>query len=170
MTIPSNSAAYILIIWDSMTGGSESMAKSAAIGVKSQQDIGVKIKHADRVNSQEVRNAAGYIFVFPENLAAISGRMKGFFDRTYYDCIEHIEGRPYALMVCAGSDGENAVRQAMRICKGWRLKPIQDSMIVKTYAQTKEEILAPKTIADDELQKCRDIAAAMANGISMGIF
>ena len=50
--------------------------------------------------------------------------MKDFFDRTYYAALDRIAGRPYATMVCAGSDGENAVRQIERICTGWRLKPV----------------------------------------------
>ena len=63
-------------------------------------------------------HADGYIFCAPENLAAISGVMKDFFDRCYYPVLGRIEGRPYAQMVCAGSDGENAVRQIARIATG----------------------------------------------------
>jgi multimeric flavodoxin WrbA len=44
----------------------------------------------------------------PENLAAISGLMKDFFDRSYYGVLDRIQGRPYASLVCAGSDGHNA--------------------------------------------------------------
>ena len=57
----------------------------------------------------------GYIFGTPENLAAISGLMKDFFDRTYYPVLERINGRPYATLICAGSDGHNAARQIERI-------------------------------------------------------
>ena len=68
--------------------------------------------------------ADGYLWVTPENLAAMSGIMKDFFDRTYYAALDRIAGRPYATLVCAGSDGENAVRQIERISTGWRLKRI----------------------------------------------
>ncbi len=161
---------YILIVWDSMTGGSKALAESAYEGGVSDPKINIKIMHANDVSSDDVLNAMGYIFAFPENLAAISGVMKAFFDRTYYDCIERIEGRPYAMMICAGSDGENALRQGERICTGWRLKKINDSLIVKTHAQTKEKIMATKVIAKDDLQRCHDIGAAMATGLSMGIY
>jgi multimeric flavodoxin WrbA len=36
----------------------------------------------------------GYIFGTPENLAAITGLMKDFFDRTYYPVFDRISGRP----------------------------------------------------------------------------
>jgi len=50
--------------------------------------------------------------------------MKDFFDRTYYPVLNRITGRPYAILVCAGSDGENAARQIQRIATGWGLKAV----------------------------------------------
>jgi hypothetical protein len=32
--------------------------------------------------------------------------MKDFFDRSYYAVLDRINGRPYATMICAGSDGQ----------------------------------------------------------------
>ena len=125
---------------------------------------------ADAANPKTLLDAEGYIFAFPENLAAISGVMKAFFDRSYYPCLGQIEGRPYTLLVCAGSDGSNAVRQAERITTGWRLKRIADSLIVCTHAQTPEEILAPKVITEYDLAKAHELGAAMAEGLALGIF
>lgn len=31
--------------------------------------------------------------------------MKDFFDRCYYAALDRVNGRPYALLVCAGSAG-----------------------------------------------------------------
>ena len=45
-------------------------------------------------------------------------------------------GRPYAALICAGSDGENAARQIERIATGWRLKRAVPPLIVCTHAQT----------------------------------
>ena len=114
--------------------------------------------------------AQGYIFATPENLAAMAGLMKDFFDRTYYPVLDRINGRPYAALVCAGSDGSNAVRQIERIVTGWRLRAIADPLIVCTHAQTPEAILAPKTIGRDDLGRCEEIGAALAAGLAMGIF
>lgn len=160
----------LAIIWHSMTGGSQALAQAAAQGANQVGDAEVILLHAEAADSQTLLNADGYIFAFPENLAAISGVMKAFFDRTYYPCLGRIEGRPYALLVCAGSDGANAVRQAERIATGLRLRKIADSQIILTAAQTPEAILAPKTIADHELGKARELGTAMAEGVSLGIF
>jgi hypothetical protein len=96
--------------------------------------------------------------------------MKDFFDRTYYPVLDRIQGRPYASLICAGSDGTNAARQIARIVTGWRLKPVAEPLIVCTHAQTPEAILAPKTIGADALARCREAGAALATGLAMGIF
>ena len=99
--------------------------------------------HALDAGPADVLAADGYIFATPENLAAIAGLMKDFFDRTYYAALERINGRPYATLICAGSDGQNAARQIMRIATGWRLRPIAEPLIVCTHAQTPEARSGP---------------------------
>ena len=149
-----------------MTGGSHALAEAAAQGAHQIGDAEVILLHADSADSHTMLDADGYIFAFPENLAAISGVMKAFFDRAYYPCLGRIEGRPYALLVCAGSDGAHAVRQAERIATGWRLRKIANSHIILTAAQTPEVILAPKTIAEPELAQARELGAYMAEGLA----
>jgi hypothetical protein len=153
-----------------MTGGSQALAEAAADGSGSVEDVATVLLHADAASPQTLLDADGYIFAFPENLAAISGVMKAFFDRSYYPCLGRIEGRPYLLIVCAGSDGSNAVRQAERIATGWRLRRIADSLIVCTHAQTPEAILAPKIITGSDLATARELGAAVAEGLALGIF
>lgn len=160
----------LVIIWHSMTGGSKALAEAAAFGAANTSGVETLLLHADDASPETLLDADGYIFAFPENLAAISGVMKAFFDRSYYSCLGQIEGRPYALLVCAGSDGSNAVRQAERIATGWRLKRIADSLIVCTHAQTPEEILAPKTISEADLTMAGELGAAMAEGLALGVF
>jgi multimeric flavodoxin WrbA len=100
----------------------------------------------------------------------MAGRMKDFFDRCYYPALDRINGRAYATLVCAGSDGENAARQIARIATGWRLRSVADPVIVCTHAQTPEAILAAKIITSADLDRCRELGAAMANGLALGIF
>jgi hypothetical protein len=100
----------------------------------------------------------------------MSGMMKDFFDRNYYAALGRIEGRPYATLICAGSDGENAARQVARIATGWRLKPIAAPLIICTHAQTPERVLAPKTISAADLERCREIGTTIAAGLALGIY
>lgn len=160
--------ATLLIVYHSRTGGSRQMAETAAEAARAETET--RLKPADEAVPDDLLGAAGYIFCGPENLAALSGVMKDFFDRCYYPVLGRIEGRPYAQMICAGSDGENAARQIRRIATGWRLREVQEALIVCTHAQTPEAILAPKTIADEDLERCRELGAALAAGLAMGVY
>ena len=158
-------APHLLIAWHSRTGGSEALARAAAEGAAS-----ARLVAAADVTPETLQAAGGYLFIGPENLAALSGAMKEMFDRCYYPCLGQLEGRAYATIICAGSDGENAQRQLDRIATGWRLKRVAEGMIVNTAAQTAEAILAPKTIAEDRLAEAHDLGAALAEGLAAGIF
>lgn len=119
---------------------------------------------------QDLLGAAGYLFCCPENLGSMTGEMKAFFDRTYYPVLGQIEGRPYATMIAAGSDGTGAERQIDRIMTGWRLRRVAEPMIACTYAQTPDAILAPKQLSADTLQICHNLGQAVATGLAIGVF
>lgn len=159
----------LLIVFHSMTGGTRQMAEAAARGAQGQ-GMRVRLLHAADAGPSDVLSADGYVFATPENLAAIAGLMKDFFDRSYYGVLGGVEGRPYAAMVCAGSDGANAARQIARIATGWRLRAVAKPLIVCTHAQTAEAILAPKTIAAEGLARCEELGATLAAGMAIGMF
>ena len=153
-----------------MTGGSQSLAKACYNGARRAQGVDVQMLNAADAGAEHMLAADGYIFVFPENLAAISGGMKSFFDRCYYPCLGALNGRPYVMIICAGSDGRNAVTQAERIATGWRLRQILPSVIVCTHAQTQEAILAPKTIDSADLIAAEEMGEQIAVGLQMGVY
>src|SRR3954449_3054869 len=160
----------LLIVFHSLTGGTRQMAEAAAREAEAQSDVHVRLLQATEAQPTDVLGADGYIFATPEMLAAMSGLMKDFFDRTYYPALERINGRPYAILICAGSDGQNAARQIARIATGWRLRAVAEPIIVCTHAQTPEAIFAPKVIGTEELGRCEELGAAFAAGLAMGIF
>ncbi len=160
----------LLIVYHSMTGGTLQMAQAAADGASTEPSLQVRLLRAPEAGADDLISADGYIFATPENLAAISGLLKDFFDRAYYAALERLNGRPYAALICAGSDGQNAARQIERIASGWRLKPVAPALIICTHAQSPEAILRPKQIGPQDLQSCRDIGAAMAAGLVLGVY
>ncbi len=160
----------LLIVYHSLTGGTRQMAEAAAAGASTEPNIGVRLLEAGAAGPDDVLHASAYIFATPENLAAMSGRMKDFFDRTYYPVLDRINGRAYVTLVCAGSDVTSATRQIARIATGWRLRSVADPLIVCTRAQTPEAILAPKTMNANDLARCHDSGKTLAAGLAMGIF
>src|SRR5436190_11955663 len=160
----------LLIVWHSRTGTARAMAEAAARGAGAEPGVEVRLVGAEDAGPDDLLAADGYVFAAPENLAALSGEMKAFLDRNYYPVLERLNGRPYAALIAAGSDGTGALRQLTRILTGWRLKPVAEPIIVNMRAQTPERILAPKTPGPDQLRPCEEVGAAMAAGLAMGVF
>jgi multimeric flavodoxin WrbA len=160
----------LLIVYHSMTGGTLQMAEAAALGARTEPTLRISLLRAAEASAADVLDASGYVFATPENLAAMSGQMKDFFDRVYYAALDRLNGRPYAVMICAGSDGRNAAQQIERIATGWRLKAIAEPLIVCTHAQTAAEIMQAKVIPAANLQQCEELGATLAAGTALGIF
>jgi multimeric flavodoxin WrbA len=161
----------LLVVHHTMTDGTRQMAEAAVRGARAaSQRVQVRSLLAREAGPDDLLGADGYLFATPENLASMSGVMKDFFDRTYYAVLERINGRPYATLICAGSDGHGAARQVERIALGWRLRPVAPATIVITHAQTPERILARKVIEAGELQRCEEVGATLAAGLEMGLY
>lgn len=156
----------LLILWHSRTGAALAMAEAALTGA----DGRARLVTAAEATPEHFLAASGYLFVCPENLASMSGAMKEMFDRAYYPLLGRIEGRPYATAIAAGSDGHGAQAQIDRIVTGWRLKRVAEPLIVNLGAQTPEAILASKRVPAGELERCRDLGAALAEGLALGLF
>ena len=160
----------LLIVYQSLTGGTAQMAGAAADGAAATAGVAVQVLTAPQAGPEQVLAADGYLFACPENLAAMAGLMKDFFDRSYYPALERLNGRPYAAIICAGSDGSNAARQIERIATGWRLEQIAPTLIICTHAQTPEQILRAKQISAADLARCHELGATLASGLELGIF
>jgi NAD(P)H-dependent FMN reductase len=156
----------IAIVWHSRTGGSAAMARAIADGAGSA----ALLIRAEQALPDHLEQAAGYVFVCPENFGALSGLMKDMFDRLYYPLLGRIEGRPYATAIAAGSGGHGAQAQIERIVTGWRLRRIAEPLIVDFAAQTPEQILAFKRLNSTARTECHDLGAAIAEGLQLGIF
>jgi multimeric flavodoxin WrbA len=156
----------LLIVWHSRTGAARAMAAAAHAGAAGRSSL----VQAENATPDQFLAAKGYLFTCPENLATMSGAMKEMFDRCYYPLLGRIEGRAYASMIAAGSDGQGAQAQLDRICTGWRLRRIAPAIIVNLGAQTPEAILDQKIVPDQQLDRCRELGEGFAEGLAAGIF
>lgn len=160
----------LLIVFHSMTGAAEQLAGAALAGAREEAAVDTRIVRAADADAEDVLAADAYLFATPENLATMAGLMKDFFDRIYYPVLDRINGRPYATIIAAGTDGTGAARQIQRIATGLRLREIAPPLVVRNGAQTPEAILAPKIVPAADLGLARDLGAALAAGVGSGIF
>lgn len=143
---------------------------AVATDVTSPDSFEVFACRCDRVSAAALLRADALLFATPECLGSMAGPMKAFFDRCYYPAFDRLVGRPYATIVCAGSDGQGAIRQIDRIATGWRLKRVADPLRVITGAQTPDTILAPKKIDASSLSAAGELGATLAAGTVLGIW
>jgi multimeric flavodoxin WrbA len=160
----------LLIVWHSRTGASKALARAAAQGAHREPDVETRLLAATSAGPADLISARGYIFVGPENLAALTGEMKAFLDRSYYPALDQLAGRPYAAIISAGSDGTGAARQLARIVTGWRLKQVAEPLIINTAAQAPEAILARKRLSSEPLARASDLGQTVAAGLALGVF
>jgi len=156
----------ILIAWHSRTGASEALARAVHKGARGS----ALLVRADAVQPDHFLAAQACVFVCPENLATMSGEMKEMFDRCYYPVLGEVEGRAYASVIAAGSDGEGAQRQLDRIVKGWRMRRIADPMICNFAAQSEQSILAQKAVPENYLLACDQLGNTLKQGLEIGLF
>ena len=116
----------ILIVFHSLTGGTRQMAEAAARGGATEASIQIRLLEASKAGAADVLHADGYIFATPENLAAMAGIMKDFFDRTYYAALDRIRGRPVfplsstSLWEIDPLAGKSDVSRSVASRSGWR--------------------------------------------------
>lgn len=163
------SRSSLCLIWHSRTGSVRALV-SAMVQAASEYAIDVTALPAVNANAADVEAADALIFACPENLAAISGAMKEFFDLNYYPLLGKINAKPYACVIAAGSDGAGAMRQIERIATGLRLKKVAETVLVITHAQTQDAIEANKVLNEAQLAPAIELARTLAAGLELGIF
>lgn len=159
----------LLIVWHSRTDAARQLAEQARQGARQTLmelneagRIHVQLMECTQVREADLLQADAYLFCAPENLGSLSGAMKEFFDRLYYAALDRLNGRPYAALISAGSDGHGALTQLERICTGWRLEAARPAQIFNFQAQTPEAILRPKTLDAEQARQAQEAGAHLA--------
>ena len=136
------------------------MADAVIRGASSDDVAGVdvRVRSALEADADDLLWADGFILGTPENFGYMSGAMKYFLDRVYYECIDKVNGRPYALFVRAGNDGTGAINSLRRILTGLAVKEVQ------------EPVLIAGNFDKARLDECEELGLTMAAGLEAGIF
>lgn len=153
-------AKHLLIVYHTQSGNTGRMADAAYAGATDEmvENIEVKLVRAKDAGPEDLLWAHGLLIGTPENFGYMSGAMKDFLDRTFYPVEGKIQALPYAIFVSAGNDGTGAVRAIHRIANGYPFNEVQ------------EPIIAKGELADEHLERCRELGMTLAVGLEAGIF
>jgi multimeric flavodoxin WrbA len=150
--------AKILIVYHSQTGNTQKMAHAVADGARSVEGVEVVMKKSGDATLEDLLTADGLAVGTPENFGYMSGMVKDFFDRTFYEAQEKVFRKPLVVFISAGNDGTGALKAIERIALGYKFKTVYNPVIAKGV------------ITEEILEQCRELGGTIAGGCQMGIY
>lgn len=150
----------LLIVFHSKTGNTQRLIEAVQAGAGDPQldPVEIHCKRAAEAGPDDLLQADALVLGTPENFGYMSGALKDFLDRTFYEVEGKLQPLPYALVVSAGNDGSGAVRAIERIANGYPFVAVQAPIVV------------PGEISDEDLAACRELGMTLAAGLELGMF
>ena len=149
---------HLLIVYHTQSGSTRTLAEAVLTGASTESGTETRLLPAMEAGVNDLLWADAVIFGTPENFGYMSGGLKDFFDRTFYAEGVQQQNLPYGVIISAGNDGTGALRQLERITKGYPMNCVAEPVISR--GQPSVEIIT----------QCEELGAALATGLSMGIY
>jgi multimeric flavodoxin WrbA len=155
----------LLIVFHTQLGCTEQLAEAAHTGAQAIAEVATTLKRAADCGVDDLLCADALLVATSENFGGMSGMVKDFLERVYYPCEGRVEGRPYTVLVCAGTDGTGAMLQVDRVATGLRLNKVHPGLVYKSGLTAQ-----PHAVPEAILAHCEEIGATLAAGLSAGIY
>ena len=154
------SVKHLLIVYHTKTGHTLELVNACVRGAGDPliEGVDLRVLRAADAGPDDLLWANGLILGTPENFGYMSGALKDFLDRTYYEVEGQLSPLPYAVVISAGNDGSGALRAIRRIANGYPLVEVQDPVIARG------EVTAA------HLEAATEIGMALAAGLEAGIY
>lgn len=151
---------HLLIVYHTKTGNTGRLARAALDGARCEEagDVAVRFLTARDAGPRDLLWCDGLLLGTPEYLGYMSGAMKDFLDRTFYEVEGKLQPLPCAIFISAGNDGSGALRALRRIITGYPFHEVQ------------EPVVARGRLTDADLERCRELGMALAVGLEAGIY
>lgn len=151
---------HLLIVYHSKTGNTRRLADAAHAGATGEDvgEVEVRYLTARQAGPRDLLWAHGLLLGTPENLGYMSGAMKDFLDRTFYEVEGKLQPLPCGIFISAGNDGTGALTALRRIMKGYPFEEVQ------------EPVIARGLVTGEHLDRCRELGMALAVGLEAGIY
>ena len=153
----------LLVIVHAPSENTQSMADAVLSGAYSvnaeAEDVSVHINvlSATKTQSKDILAADAIVIGTTENLGYMAGLTKDLFDRTYNDCLDQTQGKPFTFYIRAGHDGTGTRRAIETITNGLRWRQVYEPLICQ--GDFKESFI------DD----CKELGMTMAASLESGI-
>ncbi len=151
---------HLLVVFHTKTGNTGKLAEAVIRGAQHPDltNVELRVLNAQDAGPADLLWAHGLLLGTPENFGYMSGALKDFLDRTYYEVEGQLQPLPFALFVSAGNDGTGAVRAIDRIVGGY------------PFVKVQEPIIAKGEVTAAHLRQCEELGTLLAAGLEAGIY
>ncbi len=118
----------VLIVYHTLSGNTEAMAKAVAEGAKSVAGTQVALKLALDASLEDLLSCDAVAFGSADYFSYMAGALKDFFDRTFYPSQGKTTGKPCAAFATGGGGGERVLALLERMCNTFKLKKVADGV------------------------------------------
>jgi multimeric flavodoxin WrbA len=146
--------ARVLIVYHSLSGNTERMAKAFEEGAKSIPGSDVVLKKAFDTTLEDLLGCDAIALGSADYFSYIAGALKDFFDRTYYPSQGRVTGKPYAAFATGGRGGEKVLEVLDRICSSFKFKKVV------------EGVAAVGAPTSENLARCKEAGRNLANAVA----
>jgi multimeric flavodoxin WrbA len=166
---------HLLIVFHTQSGNTSRLVDAACEGAGEERDaVQTRVLRAADAGVEDLMWADAVLFGTPENFGFMSGMLKDFFDRTYYQARGRIRTLPYAVLISAGNDGTGAVRQIERIARGYPLHKVAEPVIATSGVTEEMRSADPEgsriAVTEAQVARARELGQTLAAGLACGIF
>jgi flavorubredoxin len=139
----------VLVLYHSLSGNTEAMAKAVKQGAASSGAT-VTLKKAADADANDLLNCDAVVMGTANYFSYEAGMMKDFFDRTFFTLKGKVDNKPYAVFGSYGGGGVVAIESLAKLCENLGLKKAADL------------VGAQRTPSEEVLEKCKALGAKMA--------
>jgi multimeric flavodoxin WrbA len=144
----------VLIVYHTLSGNTEMMAKAFEEGAKGIPGTDVVLKKAFDATLEDLLSCDAIALGSADYFSYIAGALKDFFDRTYYPSKGRVTGTPYAAFATGGNGGEKVLEVLDRICSSFKFKKVVAGVAV---------VGAPTS---ENLARCKETGRNLANAVA----
>ena len=144
----------VLIIYHTLSGNTEMMAKAVADGARSVAGAEVVLKKALDATLEDLLTCNAVAFGSADYFSYMAGAVKDFFDRTFYPSQGKVTGKPCAVFGTGGGGGERVIASLERMCNAFKLKKIADG------------VAAAGKPSEGVIKECKELGKKLAQAAS----
>ena len=146
--------AIVLVVYHSLSGSTEKMAKAFAEGAKSVPGTEVVLRKALDATLEDLLRCGAVAFGSADYFSYIAGALKDFFDRTFYPSQGKVTGKPYAAFATGGGGGDTVLAVLDRLCGSFKLKKAVNG------------VSAAGVPSSEVLKECKEAGKQLAKSVS----